>query len=209
MVVSRSFECEPVKKTALPGLLLCKEGCKMGEKESCKSRLQNKEKKTLLFPQATGSARVRLLWRGELAQMPCKKQGVTDPPPDFCPTSISVPTYAVLRTCHFFAMLLCMQLCSEAPSRPHPKKKGSEIHPFLTTAGPQLDGRLLGRPVSRGIPPSPQYLLCKGGCGPRALQTLQPCAGPHHFPLRSSFGGTPPRPSPPGWEAQTLLLVFM
>ncbi|XP_073170902.1 G1/S-specific cyclin-D2 isoform X1 [Lepidochelys kempii] len=79
--------------------------------------------------------------------MPCKKQGVTDPPPDFCPASISVPTYAVLRTCHFFAMLLCMQLCSEAPSRPHPKKKRSEIHPLLSRAGPQLDGRLLGRPV--------------------------------------------------------------
>lgn len=87
---------------------------------SWKSHLQLKSKEKP--PPAAGDRqrlRLRLFWEKGAAPGAGEGRGVPGAP-RVLPGEDFMPTYAVVRTCLIFAMLRCMQLCSEAPSPSSP-----------------------------------------------------------------------------------------
>lgn len=131
--------------------------------------------------------------------------------PRVLPSEGFMPTYAVVRTCLFFAMLRCMQLCSEAPSPSTPPFQDGvrKCTPPPRPAPPRPGGGLSGSSSRRRTPTSPRYFR-RGGSGPRSPQSLLPCPGPttHHLPLRIFFGRDLSRTKLPALESPDPPLGF-
>lgn len=124
-----------------------------------------------------------------------------------------MPTYAVVRTCLFFAMLRCMQLCSEAPSPSLPllSKKGLGSAPRRCIAvSPAWQG---AAGAARAVGEFPLRPDTSGGAAagpdPCRLACLAPVPPPIICPFGSHLGEIFSGPKPLGWKDQAPRLVFM